>query len=66
MPQLHFHFYLFIDRIWALFAQGETEFKNINVFSRNYPINDFNLAHDLKKIHVLKALVDQVALAQSQ
>ena len=28
IPHLHFHFYLFIDRIWAILDQGATEFNN--------------------------------------
>jgi hypothetical protein len=65
MPHLHFHFYSFIDRIWALLAQGASEFNNINVVTGNCPIGDLNLAHHIKAINVLKALVDQVTLAQS-
>ena len=44
MPCLHYHFYLFIDRIWGLFATGATEFRIINVVSGNRPIRDLNLA----------------------
>ena len=40
MPNIHFHFYLFIDRIWALLAQGATDFKNTNVVMGNRPIED--------------------------
>ena len=66
MPHLHFHFYLFINRIWALLATGETDFSNINVVSGNRPIGDLNLTHHAKAITVLKALVNQVTLHQSQ
>ena len=54
MPHLHFYFYLFIDRIWALLARGATEFNNINVVTENFPIGDLNLAHHIKAINVLK------------
>jgi hypothetical protein len=66
MPYLHFHFYSFIDRIWALLAQGATDFNNTNVVMGNRPINNLNLTHHSKAIHVLKALLDQVSLVQSQ
>jgi hypothetical protein len=66
MPHLHSHFYLFIDRIWALLAQGATDFNNTNVIMGNHPINNLNLTHHSKEIHVLKALLDQVSLTQSQ
>ena len=66
MPHLHFHFYLFIDRIWALLSGGATEFNNINAFTGNCPIRDLNLAHHLKAIQVLRALINQVSLAQYQ
>ena len=35
MPHLHFYFYSFIDRIWALLATGATNFSNITVVSEN-------------------------------
>jgi hypothetical protein len=66
MPNLHLHFYSFIDRIWALIATGATEFSNTNVVNENRPIADLNLAHHTKAVAVLKALVDQVTLHQSQ
>ena len=66
MPHLHFYFYLFIDRIWALLATGATDFSNINVVSGKQPIGGLNLTHHTKAIKVLKALVDQITLHQSQ
>ena len=63
MPNPHFHFYSFIDRIWALLAQGATNANNTNVVMGNFPITDLNLTHHTKAIHVLKALLDQVSLA---
>jgi hypothetical protein len=66
MPHLHLHFYSFIDRIWALIATGATKFSNTNVVSANKPVTDLNLAHHGKAIVVLKALVDQITLHQSQ
>ena len=66
MPHLHLHFYSFIDRIWALLATGATEFSNTNVVNENRPIADLNLAHHVKAITVLKALVDQITLHQLQ
>ena len=66
MPNLHLHFYLFINRIWALLAQGATDFNNTNMVMGNRPITDLYLTHHTKAIHVLKAHLDQVSLAQSQ
>jgi len=66
MPNLHLHFYSFIDRIWALIATGATEFSNTNVVSGNKPVTDVNLTHHVKAIVVLKALADQITLHQSQ
>jgi hypothetical protein len=66
MPHLHLHFYSFINRIWALLATGATEFNNTNVVSGNRPIADLNLTNHAKAIVVLKALVDQITLHQSQ
>ena len=66
MPNLHLHFYSFINRIWALIATGATEFSNTNVVSTNKPVTYLNLAHHRKAIVVLKALVEQITLHQSQ
>ena len=66
MPHLHFHFFSLIDRIWALLATSATEFSNINVVSGNRPIGDLNLTHHKKAAGFLQALVDQIALHQSQ
>ena len=66
MPNLHLHFYSFIDRIWALLATGATDFSNTNVVSGNKPVTDLNLTHHVKAIVVLKALADQITLHQSQ
>ena len=66
MPHLHLHIFLFIDRIWSLLTTGATEFRNINVVSGSRPIGDLNLTHHQKAIHVLRALVKQINLHQSQ
>jgi hypothetical protein len=66
MPNLHLHIYSFIDRIWALLATGATDFSNTNVLSTNRPVTDLNITHHAKAIVVLKALVDQITLHQSQ
>ena len=66
MPHLHFYFYSFIDRIWALLATGATNFSNMKVISGNWPIGDLNLTHLAKAITFLQALVNQITLHQSQ
>ena len=66
MPHLHLHFYSFIDRIWALLSSGATDFSNTNVNSGNRPVANLNTTHHAKAIMVLKALVDQITLHQSQ
>ena len=58
--------FLFIDRIWALLATGATNFSNINVVSGNRPIGDLNMTHHKKEIQVLRVLVEQISLHQSQ
>jgi len=66
MPNLHLHFYSFIDRIWALLATRATKFSNTNVVSGNKLVTDLNLTHHGKAIVVLKALGDKIMLHQSQ
>jgi hypothetical protein len=66
MPHLYLHFSSFIDRIWALLATGSTEFSNTNVASGNKLVTCLNLTHHVKALVVLKAVVDQITLHQSQ
>ena len=66
MPHLHFHIFLFIDRIWALLATGATNFSNKNVLSGNRLIEDLNMTHHKKAVQVLRALVEEITLHQSQ
>ena len=66
MPHLHFHIFSFIDRIWDLLATGATKFSNINVVTGNRPIGDLNMTHHKKAVQVLRALVEQITLHQSQ
>ena len=60
------HFYSFINRIWALLATGANNFSITNVVIGNRLIADLNLTHHTKAIKVLKALVNQITLHQSQ
>ena len=66
MPHLHLYFYSFIDRIWALLATRATDFSNTSVMSGNRPVTNLNITHHAKAIIVLKALVNQITLHQSQ
>ena len=45
---------------------GATSFSNTNVVIGNRPITDLNLTHHKKAIRVLKTLVNQITLHQSQ
>ncbi len=66
MPYLHFHFYLFIDTLWTHIADAATDFNNVNVVTESRPLTNLNLKPIFKALKVIKALCDQVTLAQFQ
>ena len=66
MPHLHFHFYSFIKRMWNLLAEGATKFNNIKVVTKSRLIDNLNSTYHLWALQVLKALLDQISLHQSQ
>ena len=66
MPQLHWHIYTFLERIFNHFAMFATNFNNVNVISKERPITELDKRPLIKAMLVLKTFEDQLALHMSQ
>jgi hypothetical protein len=65
MPSLHLHVYSFLERIFNHLAKFATDFGNVNAMSGSRPLTELNTNPLTKALTVLKALEDQLTLAQS-
>jgi hypothetical protein len=65
MQSLHWHVYSFLKHIFNLFTKFAMDFGNINVMTRLRPLAELNTKPLVKALTVLKALEDQLTLAQS-
>jgi hypothetical protein len=65
MPYLHWHVYFFLEDIFNHLAKFATDFGNVNVMSGSRPLTELNTNPLAKALTVLKALKDQLTLAQS-
>jgi hypothetical protein len=65
VPSLHWHVYSFLERIFNHLAKFATDFGNINLMSGSRPLTELNTNPLTKALTVLKALEDQLTLAQS-
>ncbi len=64
MPSLHWHAYSFLERIFNHLAKFATDFGNVNVMFGSRPLTELNTNPLTKALTVLKALKDQLTLAQ--
>ena len=65
MPGLHWHLYIFLERIFNLLADFSKNFTNINVVTMGRPISELDTSSLTKALRVMKAFLTQVDLAQS-
>jgi hypothetical protein len=65
MPFLHWQIYTFLKIIFNLFAEFATIFENVNVVAEARPLDDLNIKPLQKAVKVMRALIDQLDLAQS-
>jgi len=65
MPGLHWHLYIFLERIFNLLADFSKNFTNINVVTMGRPISELDTTSLTKALRVAKAFLTQVDLAQS-
>ncbi len=65
MPGLHWHLYVYVERISNLLADFSKNFGNINVVTGGHPISELDTRSLTKALRVMKAFITQVDLAQS-
>jgi len=65
MPGLHWHLYLFLERIFNLLADFSKYFNNINIVTMGRPISELDTSSLTKALKVTKAFITQVELAHS-
>ena len=65
MPGLHWHLYIFLERIFNLLADFSKNFTNINIVTMGRPISELDTSSLAKALTVMKAFLTQVDLAQS-
>ena len=65
MPGLHWHLYIYLERIFNLLADFLKNFTNINVVTMGRPISELDTSSLTKALRVMKAFLTQVDLVQS-
>ncbi len=64
MPNLHWHLYVFLERIFNELAGFAKDFGNVNIISKERPITDLNTRFLTRALRIMRALNDQIDLAQ--
>jgi hypothetical protein len=62
---LHWHLYVYVERIFNLIADFSKNFGNVNVVTGGRPISELDTRSLTKALRVMKAFIAQVDLAQS-
>jgi hypothetical protein len=65
MPCLHWHLYVYVERIFNLLADFSKNFGNVNVVTEGRPISKLDTRSLTKALRVMKAFITQVDLTQS-
>ncbi len=65
MPGLHWHLYVYVERIFNLLADFSTNFGNANVVTGGHLIAELDTRSLTKALRVMKAFITQFDLAQS-
>ncbi len=65
MPGLHWHLYVYVERIFNLLADFSKNFDNVIVVTGGRPISKLDTTSLTKALRVMKAFITQVDLAQS-
>jgi hypothetical protein len=65
MPNLHWHLYIFLKRIFNKLAGFAKDFGNVNVISKERPITNLNTRFLTRALRIMRAFIDQNNLAQS-
>jgi hypothetical protein len=65
MPNLHWHLYVVLERIFNKLAGFAKDFGNVNIISKEHPIADLNTRFLTRVLRIVRAFIDQINLAQS-
>ncbi len=65
MPGLHWHLYVYVERIFNLLANFSKNFGNVNVITGGHLITELGTRSLTKVLRVMKAFITQFDLAQS-
>ncbi len=65
MPGLHWHLYIFLERIFNLLTDFLKNFTNISIVTMGCPISELVTSSLTKALTVMKAFITQVELTQS-
>ncbi len=65
MPNLHWHLYVFLERIFNKLAGFAKDFGNVNVISKEHPITNLDTRFLTRALRIMRAFIDQIDLAQS-
>ncbi len=65
MPGLHWHLYVYVERIFNLLADFSKNFGNVNVVTGGRPISKLDTRSLAKALRIMKAFVTRVDLTQS-
>ena len=58
--------FLYIDMMWVNIAHATSDFRNINVITEQQPIGNIDMSNYIRAVTVVKALVYEITIAQSQ
>jgi hypothetical protein len=65
MPNLHWHLYVFLERIFNELAGFSKDFGNVNIISKERPITNLNTRFFTRVLRIMRAFIDQINLTQS-
>jgi hypothetical protein len=66
MTNLHLKLFSYIDMMWVNIARAASDFRNVNVITELQPIAKIDMSNYVRAVTVIKALVSEVTIAQSQ
>ena len=66
MTHLHLKLFLYINMMWVNIACAALDFSNVNVVTKHQPIGNIDMSNYIWAVTVIKALVSEITIAQSQ
>jgi hypothetical protein len=66
MSHLHLKLFSYIDMMWVNIARAASDFRNVNVITEQQPIASIDMSNYVQAVTVIKALVSEITIAQSQ